>query len=53
MFVEICPNNLRDKHTLETIIMKRVRKGTTIITDGWGGYIDLETLGINLESDLL
>ena len=45
MFLELCPDNKRDKTTLETIILNRVRRGTTIITDGWGGYVGLTELG--------
>ena len=45
MFLDICPNNKRDRATLEKMIMRRVRRGTTILTDKWGGYIGLEGLG--------
>ena len=45
MFLETCPNNKRDQPTLEKIIMDRVRRGTTIITDGWGAYVGLTKLG--------
>ena len=38
MFLDICPNNKRDRATLEKMIMRRVRRGTTILTDKWGGY---------------
>ena len=36
MFLDICPNNKRDRATLEKMIMRRVRRGTTILTDKWG-----------------
>ena len=45
MFLDICPNNKRDRATLEKMIMRRVLQGTTILTDKWGGYIGLEGLG--------
>ena len=45
MFLDICPNNKRDRATLEKMIMRRVRRGTTILTDKWGGYIGFEGLG--------
>ncbi|KCZ74712.1 hypothetical protein H311_04320, partial [Anncaliia algerae PRA109] len=35
----------RDKETLENIIKEYVYEGTTIVTDCWGGYINLESLG--------
>ena len=44
MFLDICPNNKRDRATLEKMIMRRVRRGTTILTDTWGGCIRLEGL---------
>lgn len=37
--------NKRDKLTLEEIIVKRVRPGTTIFTDGWAAYKQIEKLG--------
>ena len=45
-FLEPCPNNKRDRKTLEALILKRVRLGTKILTDGWAGYKHLEELGI-------
>merc|ERR1719285_24073 len=47
MFIDICPNNLRDKPTLERMILNRVRRGTTIITDGWASYVGLTELGMD------
>ena len=45
-FLEICPQNKRDRKTLEALmIQKRVRVGTKILTDGWAGYKQLEKLG--------
>ena len=32
-------------HSLEPIISQHVAKGTTILTDGWSSYKDLEKLG--------
>ena len=44
-FLEICPENKRDRKTLEGLIQKRVPVGTKILTDGWAGYKQLEKLG--------
>ena len=45
-FLEICPQNKKDRKTLEALmIQKRVRVGTKILTDGWVGYKQLEKLG--------
>ena len=44
-FLEECPGNKRDRKTLETLIVKRIRPGTRILTDGWSGYRRLEHLG--------
>ena len=44
-FLEICPENKRDRKTLEALIQKRVRVGTKILTDGWAGYKQLGKLG--------
>ena len=44
-FLEECPNNKRDRKTLEDIILKRVRLGTKILTDGWSSYKHLQELG--------
>ena len=45
-FLEECPNNKRDRETLEKLILKRARLGTKILTDGWDGYKQLEKLGL-------
>ena len=45
IFIEICPDNKRDKATLMEIIQRRVEKGTKIITDGWAAYKDMESYG--------
>ena len=37
----------RTKAALEPIIIKHVARGTTILTDGWSAYKDLEKHGIN------
>ena len=42
---QICPENKRDKPTLEMLISKRVKTGSHILTDGWSGYKDIERLG--------
>ena len=41
-FLEECPNNKREKKTL---ILKRVRLGTKILTDGWSSYKHFQELG--------
>ncbi|XP_064468053.1 uncharacterized protein LOC135378848 [Ornithodoros turicata] len=41
----ICPKNKRDKATLIPLIKRHVERGTTIVTDSWGGYRNLGTLG--------
>ena len=45
IFLEICKDNKRDKPTLEEIILRRVRPGTHILTDCWGGYNGLKDKG--------
>ena len=44
-FSEECPNNKRDRKTLEKLILKRVRLGTKILTDGWSSYEHFAELG--------
>ena len=44
-FRDICPNNKRDRATLERMVMRRVQRGATILTDKWGSYIGHEGLG--------
>ena len=44
-FMEICPGNVRDEPTLTTIIQEWVHPGTTVITDGWKGYWNLNNYG--------
>ena len=41
----MCPNNKRDKKTLEQLILDNVAPGTTIYTDGWSSYKGLEKCG--------
>jgi len=43
--LEICPNNKRDRATLEELIKKHVAPGTTIMTDCWRGYAGLNQQG--------
>ena len=43
IFVIQCPNNKRDRDTLETLILDHVAQGSTIYTDGWAAYRNLET----------
>ena len=44
-FLEICPENNRNRNTFEALIQKRVQVGTKILTDGWAGYKQLGKLG--------
>ena len=44
-FLSICPGNKRDAPTLSNIVTTYVRRGTTVITDKWKGYVDLTSLG--------
>ena len=39
------PEGKRTKAALEPVISKHVVPGTTILTDGWSAYKDLEKLG--------
>jgi transposase-like protein len=43
--LEICPENKRDKETLLALILKHVAPDTTIMTDCWKGYNDLDQEG--------
>ena len=45
IFVGECPGSKRTKEVLETMILKHVHTGTTILTDGWAAYRDLARLG--------
>ena len=45
-FLEECPNNKRDRETLEKLILKRGGLGTKILTDRWAGFKQLEKLGL-------
>ena len=45
IFLKMCPNNKRDKKTLEQLILDNVAPGTTIYTDGWSSYKGLEKCG--------
>jgi transposase-like protein len=45
MRVIVCPNNLRNAATLEPLILQNVIPGTTVITDEWPGYRNLNALG--------
>ncbi len=42
-----CPDNKRDSVTLLPLIRHHIKRGTTIITDCWGAYNDLEGYGYN------
>lgn len=47
MFLEVVP--CRTAEVLNEVILKYVELGTTIITDGWGGYLHLEDIGFTHE----
>lgn len=42
-FVEIVPD--RSKKTLEEVILRRIRPGTVILSDGWKSYNGIKNLG--------
>ena len=44
-FLTPCPGNLRDEPTLLRLILQLVMPGTTIITDGWKSYNNLNRHG--------
>ena len=50
IFLTLCQGNKRDRPTLEKIIVDNVEKGTTLYTDGWKAYEQLERLGYLWES---
>ena len=45
VFVAVCPNNKRTKKALWPIIMKNVKIGSMLFTDGWRAYRKLPVLG--------
>ncbi len=42
-FLELIPN--RTKETLQEVITRRIKPGTTIVSDCWASYNGLELLG--------
>ena len=44
-FLDVCPNNRRSERILLPIILQHVAPGTTIITDKWKAYINLDRHG--------
>ena len=42
-----CPDNKRNAIALLPVIREHVKRGTTIITDCWGAYNDLDQFGYN------
>ena len=46
-FLVECSDNRRDHNTLTSLIKQHVRRGTTIITDKWKGYVHLDRHGYN------
>ena len=51
VFLEICKDGLRNGDTLKEIILRRVKRGTTIYTDQWKGYYGLESLGFDWDKN--
>ena len=47
VFFAICPNNKRDAPTLIDIIERHVHKDSTVITDCWKAYDQLDVDGWN------
>ena len=45
--VQICKENKRDEKTLNDMILKYVEIGTTIVSDMWAGYKNLDQYGYN------
>jgi transposase-like protein len=45
--IEVCPNNSRNAETLLPIIQNNVEVGTTIMSDCWPAYNELEAKGFN------
>ena len=45
IFLVLCPENKRDRATLEKIIMDNVEPGCTVYTDGWAAYKKLDECG--------
>ena len=45
VFVAVCPKNKRTKRVLWPIIMKNVKIGSMLFTDGWRAYRKLPVLG--------
>lgn len=45
--VEICPDNRRNAETLIPLIEKHVEPGSTIVSDCWGAYNNLDQRGYN------
>ena len=44
-FLDVCPNNSRSEATLVPLIREHVALGTTIITDKWKAYCNLDNHG--------
>ena len=49
IFLVLCPENKRDRPTLEKIIKDIVELGSTVYTDGWAAYKKLEECGYTLD----
>ena len=37
----------RNSRTLGPLLVRRITSGTRVVTDGWGGYVNLSTLGFD------
>ncbi len=47
IFLVPCPNNKRDRATLEPLIKKHIKAGSTVIRDCWKAYDRLGSAGYN------
>ena len=50
-YLEICPDGLRNGETLKEIILRRVKRGTTIYTDPWKGYCGRQSRGFDWDKE--
>ncbi len=45
--IEVCPNNRQNAETLQPLIRRNVEAGTTVMTDSWKAYNELEAKGFH------
>ena len=45
--IHVCKDNKRDEKTLTDMLLKYVEVGTTIVSDMWAGYKNLDKYGYN------